>query len=85
MRSTRTMAEFEAAGLLLGWEYDAQDHTYMRPGEPMMQVYVCADTLERCYFGTGQEFVAEWDTRKDRVKVGELGASDYVSKQSKYK
>lgn len=89
MKSNRTIAEFEAAGLLLGWDYDRFDHTYMKPGvEALFETYHCADTLEQCYFGSRDsksEFISQWDARKKRVEAGEIGAADYVPKQSKHR
>jgi hypothetical protein len=76
MKSNRTIAEFNAAAMLLGggWYYDPADHTF---------------TLASRHGGTPQEMDADTlaplnvldASRYGRVKRGEIGAADYDGKE----
>jgi hypothetical protein len=72
-KSDRTIAEFQAAAMLLGLWYDETDHTFnnVSAGEITYSVILDADTTERVEIRP--KVISE---RMRLVREGLLGASD---------
>lgn len=81
-RSDKTIAEFEAAAMLLGLRYDPDDHTFMGEDCGDLTAILDADTMEPLplgsrYFMKQDEYTpAIWTQRKQAVRRGEIGAAD---------
>lgn len=72
MRSTRTVVEYEAMAMMLGYEqYDANIHAFVKDVDHrVFPRYVDADTLQVIRWN-------EMNTRHEQVFNRELGAVDY--------
>lgn len=77
-RSERTTAELEAMAMLLGYEYDDSDHTFVGVGDDN-RVFD-PDTME--FLGKVSDYVSpepsgQYSWRRAMVREGRMGAADY--------